>query len=97
MSKQELTVWGPGKNYIPLSIRLMMADGETHNFQAVIGSAPGDITLGRLVCSTTGEEGVSILFKADAGEVLLVLSPESAGVLGSTLVAVGKNPGGQEN
>jgi hypothetical protein len=94
MKPQELSIWGPGKKYSLVAIDLV---GPDISRGGVIGCEPGGITLYRGTDASHTEEFARIGFHLDAGNILVVLSVESAATLGAALVALAKNPEGAEN
>jgi hypothetical protein len=92
MATRELSVWGPGKDYVFVGIDLV---GPTDQRTCVIGAEAGDIAVGREL--GPDGESVGLFFHMDEGDMSLRLSLESAAALGEALIASAKNPGGSDN
>jgi hypothetical protein len=89
MVTQELSVWGPGGDYVFVGIDLV---GPALWRGGVIGGQPGGIGVRRLSWKPEGP-CVELVLRLDIGDVGLVLSPESATALAKALVAAAQDPG----
>jgi hypothetical protein len=93
MITRELSVWGPGQDYVLVAIDLV---GPEDQRTAVIGGQPAGITVSRGTMALVGEF-ITLGLATDTGYVDLRLSLESAVALAEALCALARNPGGRDN